>query len=205
MNPCWPSFKKPRIYTFIFLARRVRYWKFINPRRILNESHILDSGNLLIRARRNGVVRGLAAAFALGAEGVQIGTAFLPCAASGASEAYRSALSLFAANGTDLTDAFTGRLARGIRNRLMNEFRHVSSPSLPFPVQHALTQTVATLASAQGTLELMTIWAGQNASLCHSTDATEFITQLIAEAESVFSKYWEAVSPVRETRDDHKG
>src|SRR6266481_2532458 len=102
MNPCWPSFKKPRIYTFIFLARRVRYWKFINPRRILNESHILDSGNLLIRARRNGVVRGLAAAFALGAEGVQIGTAFLPCAASGASEAYRSALSLFAANGTDL-------------------------------------------------------------------------------------------------------
>jgi hypothetical protein len=56
MNPCWPSFKKPRIYTFIFLARRVRYWKFINPRRILNESHILDSGNVLIRARRNGVV-----------------------------------------------------------------------------------------------------------------------------------------------------
>ena len=56
MNPCWPSFKKPRIYTFIFLARRVRYWKFINPRRILNESHILGSGNVLIRARRNGVV-----------------------------------------------------------------------------------------------------------------------------------------------------
>jgi nitronate monooxygenase len=75
--------------------------------------------------------RGLAAAFALGAEGVQIGTAFLQCAASGASEACRSALSLFAANGTDLTDAFTGRLARGIRNRLMNEFRHVSSPPLP--------------------------------------------------------------------------
>src|SRR6266446_1310568 len=132
--------------------------------------------------------RGLAAAFALGAEGVQIGTAFLPCAGSGASKTYRTALSLFAANGTDLTDAFTGRLARGIRNRLMNEFRHVSSPPLPFPVQHALTQTVATPASAQGALELMTIWAGQNASLCHSTDATEFMTQLIAEAETVFSK-----------------
>jgi NAD(P)H-dependent flavin oxidoreductase YrpB (nitropropane dioxygenase family) len=54
---------------------------------------------------------------------------FLPCAGSGASETYRSALSSFAANGTDLTDAFTGRLARGIRNRLMNEFRHVSSRS----------------------------------------------------------------------------
>jgi K+-transporting ATPase KdpF subunit len=56
MNPCWPSFKKPRIYTFIFLARRVRYWKFINPRRILNESHILGAGNVLIGARRNAVV-----------------------------------------------------------------------------------------------------------------------------------------------------
>jgi NAD(P)-dependent dehydrogenase (short-subunit alcohol dehydrogenase family) len=74
--------------------------------------------------------------------GVQIGTAFPPCAGSGASEAYRSALSSFAANGTDLTDAFTGRLARGIRNRLMNEFRDAHSPPLPFPVQHALTQTV---------------------------------------------------------------
>ena len=91
--------------------------------------------------------------------------------------------------GTDLTDTFTGRLSRGIRNRLMNEFKDVSSPPLPFPVQHTLTQTVATSASARGTLELMTIWAGQNASLCHSTDATEFMTQLIAEAETVFSKY----------------
>ena len=84
----------------------------------------------------------------------------------------------------------------------MNEFRHVSSPPLPFPVQHALTQTFATPASARGTLELMTIWAGQNASLCHSTDATEFMTQLIAEAETVFSKYWGAVSVARETRDE---
>ncbi len=146
--------------------------------------------------------RGLAAAFALGAEGVQIGTAFVPCAGSGASEAYRSAFSSFAAKGTDLTDAFTGRLARGIKNRLMNEFRHVSSPPLPFPVQHALTQTVATPASAQGALELMTIWAGQNTSLCHSTDATEFMTRLTAEAETVFSKNWETVSPVRETTDE---
>jgi hypothetical protein len=85
----------------------------------------------------------------------------------------------------------------------MDESRHVSSPPLPFPVQHALTQTVATTASAQGALELMTIWAGQYASICRSTDATEFMTQLIAEAESVFSKYWEAVSAVRETRDEN--
>jgi hypothetical protein len=73
---------------------------------------------------------------------------------------------------------------------------------LPFPLQHALTQTVATPASAQGALGLMTIWAGQNGSLLHSIDATDFMTQPIAEAESVFSKYWEGVSAVRETRDE---
>jgi hypothetical protein len=48
----------------------------------------------------------------------------------------------------------------------------------------------------------MTIWAGQNGSLRHSIDATDFMTQPIAEAESVFSKYWEGVSAVRETRDE---
>jgi hypothetical protein len=73
----------------------------------------------------------------------------------------------------------------------MNEFREANSPPLPFPVQHALTQTVATPASAQGSLALMTIWAGQNTSLCHSTEAIEFMNELIAEAETVFSKYWE--------------
>jgi hypothetical protein len=48
----------------------------------------------------------------------------------------------------------------------------------------------------------MTIWAGQNGSLRHSIDATDFMTQPIAEAESVFSEYWEGVSAVRETRDE---
>jgi hypothetical protein len=69
-------------------------------------------------------------------------------------------------------------------------------------LQHTFIQTVAAPASAQGISEVMTIWAGQNATLCHCTDATEFMTQLIAEAETVFSKYWEAVSAVRETRDE---
>jgi|RhiMetdeSRZDD1v2_1073273.scaffolds.fasta_scaffold329537_2 nitronate monooxygenase len=133
--------------------------------------------------------RGLVAALALGAEAVQIGTAFLPCAGSGASKAYRAALLSEAAKRTDLTDAFTGRLARGIRNRLMNEFRQMSSPPLPFPLQHALTQTVAAPASAQETAELMTLWAGQSAGLCRCTEATEFMTQLIAEVDAFFSKY----------------
>ena len=73
---------------------------------------------------------------------------------------------------------------------------------LPFPVHHILTQTIVGPATKKGRIEWMTVSAGQNASLCHSTDATEFMTQLIAEAETVFSKCWDAVSVLRETRDE---
>ena len=132
--------------------------------------------------------RGIAAAFALGAEGVQIGTAFLPCAGSGATKTYAAALLSEAAKRTCLTDAFTGRLARGIRNRLMEELRDRNSSPLPFPLQHTVTQTLAGPAAQQGKTELMTLWAGQSASLCRCTDATELMTQLIAGTDAYFQR-----------------
>ena len=132
--------------------------------------------------------RGLIAALALGAEAVQIGTAFLSCAGSGASKAYRAALGSHSPGRTGLTDAFTGRLARGIRNRLMDELADMDDPPLPFPLQHALTQTVGSPASAQEQADLMTLWAGQSASLRQCTEATEFMTQLIEEVDACFSK-----------------
>jgi nitronate monooxygenase len=131
--------------------------------------------------------RGVVAAHALGAEAVQIGTAFVSCAGSGASAAYRSALSSPAAKNTGLTEAFTGRLARGVRSRLMDELSDVNDPALPFPLQHALIQTVAGPASVREIPELMTVWAGQSAGLCRCTDATEFMRRLIAESDSFFS------------------
>ena len=131
--------------------------------------------------------RGVVAAHALGAEAVQIGTAFVSCVGSGASAAYRSALSSPAAKRTGLTEAFTGRLARGIRNRLMDELANVNDPALPFPLQHALIQTVAGPASVREIPDLMTVWAGQSASLCGCTDATEFMRRLIAESDAFFS------------------
>ena len=132
--------------------------------------------------------RGLVAALALGAEAVQIGTAFLSCAGSGASRAYQAALGSPAANRTGLTDAFTGRVARGMRNRLMDELTNMSSHPLPFPLQHALVQTVASPASTRETMELMTLWAGQSASISHCTEATEFMTQLLADVSTCFSR-----------------
>jgi len=133
--------------------------------------------------------RGIAAALALGAEGVQIGTAFLPCAGSGASKPYAAALLSETAKRTGLTDAFTGRLARGLSNRLMDELKARRSPPLPFPLQHTVTQTFAGPAAKQGKTELMTLWAGQSASLCRCTDATELMTRLIAGTDAYFSRY----------------
>lgn len=133
--------------------------------------------------------RGVVAALALGAEAVQIGTAFLACAGSGASAKYRAVLRSLAAKRTDLTNAFTGRLARGIKNNLMDELKQESNLLLPFPLQHFLTQTIAGPASTKGRAELMTVWAGQSASLCHHTEAGKFMTSLIAEVDAFLSKY----------------
>jgi nitronate monooxygenase len=133
--------------------------------------------------------RGIAAAFALGAAGVQIGTAFLPCAGSGASKPHVAALLSEAPKPTALTDAYTGRLARGLRNRLMNELEARSSSPLPYPVQHAVTQTFARPAAEQGKTELTTLWAGQSASLSRCADATELMTRLIAGTDAYFSKH----------------
>ena len=131
--------------------------------------------------------RGIVAALALGAEAVQIGTAFVPCAGSGANKPYAAALLCEAAKRTGLTDAFTGRLARGLKNRLMDELEDRSSPPLSFPLQHTVTQTVAGPAAQQGKTDLMTLWAGQSASLCRCSDATELMSQLIAETDAYFS------------------
>jgi nitronate monooxygenase len=132
--------------------------------------------------------RGLVAALVLGAEGGQIGTAFLPCAGSGVSAPHREALLSKRAKRTDLTDDFTGRLARGIANRLMNELNEFDSPPLPFALQHAVIQTVAGPASRQGRADLMPLWAGQSVDLTHHTQASELMAELIESTDAFFGK-----------------
>ena len=75
--------------------------------------------------------RGIVAAFALGAEGVQIGTAFLACEESGASPQHREALLSGKAGQTALTRGFTGRLGRGIKNRLLETMNTPGVEVLP--------------------------------------------------------------------------
>ena len=79
--------------------------------------------------------RGVAAALALGADGVQIGTAFLACEESNAPPAHREALLGSRAAHTVLTRAFSGRLARGLRNTLADALENRSASFLPYPLQ----------------------------------------------------------------------
>jgi nitronate monooxygenase len=105
--------------------------------------------------------RGIVAAFALGASGVQMGTVFLTCEESGASPNHRKALLTREAGTTALTRGFTGRLARGIKNQLLDELNKKETEILPYPLQRALVRHLSIPAEKAGRRELLPLWAGQ--------------------------------------------
>jgi nitronate monooxygenase len=127
--------------------------------------------------------RGIAAALALGASAVQLGTAFLTCEESGIPEAYRAALLLAREDGTRLTRAFSGRLARGLVNRFMTEVEAGAGPEdiLPFPLQNALTRPLRRAAASQGRSEFLSLWAGQGVGLARRQSAKALLLRLAEE------------------------
>jgi nitronate monooxygenase len=129
--------------------------------------------------------RGIIAAFALGAEGVQIGTAFLATEDAGASVNHRNALLSPTAQRTSLTKGFTGRLARGVHNQLIEELNRPGVEILPYPLQRLLVKNLAVLAEKAGRTELLQLWAGQSASLTRRTDVKTLLQILISEVNVI--------------------
>jgi nitronate monooxygenase len=129
--------------------------------------------------------RGVIAALALGAEGVQMGTVFLACEESGASLLHRQALRGKKAGHTALTKGFTGRLARGIHNRLLQELNQEGTAVLPYPLQRSLVRNLAIPAEAAGRSDLLPLWAGQSANLSTCTDVSSFLTSLVEEISEI--------------------
>lgn len=129
--------------------------------------------------------RGVIAALALGAEAVQMGTVFLACEESGASGLHREALLARKAGHTALTKGFTGRLARGIHNRLMEELNRPSVEILPYPLQRTLVRNLAIPAEAAGRSDLLPMWAGQSAGLPACTDVSDFLNSLAGEVSEI--------------------
>lgn len=128
--------------------------------------------------------RGIVAALALGAQGVQIGTAFLACRDSGASQYHRQAL-LSGKVSTGLTKGFTGRLARGIQNQLMRELNQPGVELLPYPLQRALVKNLSVAAEKAGRTELLPLWAGESANLCRFEDATLLLESLVKDVSAI--------------------
>lgn len=123
--------------------------------------------------------RGVAAAFALGADGVQVGTAFLATRQSAANDAHRQAIRETPANGTVLTTAMSGRLARGIPNRAVRLIE-AGGTTAPFPAQNWLTGLFRAEASRRGLGELQSLWLGQAARLAVRSEADEVFAELAA-------------------------
>ncbi|MFI4955504.1 MAG: NAD(P)H-dependent flavin oxidoreductase [Gammaproteobacteria bacterium] len=132
--------------------------------------------------------RGLVAACALGAAGVQMGTAFLTCKESGAHPAYKDAILNSTEANIVLTTVFSGKPARGIENKFIQEMTPHAAELPGYPIQHVLTQPIRQEAAKQNRSEFMSLWAGQGTRLSRVLSAEDLIQQIVAEARKTFSE-----------------
>ncbi len=130
--------------------------------------------------------RGIVAARALGAAGVQLGTAFLACAESGIPAVYKNAIRAARDDATTVTRAFSGRPLRVVRNRFVDEMDERPTPE--YPVQNTLTRPLRAAAAARGDASLMGLLAGQGAHLARETSCAQLVHQLVEEFEAVVAR-----------------
>lgn len=123
--------------------------------------------------------KGIAAALALGAVGVQLGTAFLLAPESTITAVHRQALLAAQGRTTALTNLYSGRPARGLKNRLMRELGPISPLAPPFPTASAALAPLRAAAEQRGDEAFSPLWCGQNPSGCQAAPAAEIIGRLI--------------------------
>jgi nitronate monooxygenase len=124
--------------------------------------------------------KGVAAAMALGAAGVQIGTAYLLCPEATTSPLHRAALKSDVADHTALTNVFTGRPARSIVNRIVKELGPISSVVPAFPLATSAIAPLRAKAESQGSGDFSPLWSGQNAGGCKEISAADLTRELAA-------------------------
>ena len=123
---------------------------------------------------------GVAAALALGAAGVQVGTAYLLCPEATTSAVHRAALKSEAARHTALTNVFTGRPARGIVNRVIRELGPMTDAAPDFPLATTGITPIRAKAESKGSGDFSPLWSGQNPSGCREIPAAELTRSLAA-------------------------
>jgi nitronate monooxygenase len=132
-----------------------------------------------------GIANGAAVAAVLcaGASAAQLGSAFLLAAEAGTAPAHREALET--SERTVLTRVFTGRLARGVRNRFITE--HEGAAPIAYPELHYLTAPMRRTAREQGDADLINLWAGEAHELALKLPAAEIVARLDAEARAAIT------------------
>jgi nitronate monooxygenase len=132
--------------------------------------------------------KGVAAALTLGADAVQIGTAFLACEESNATAIHRQMLFSGAAKYTSLSRAFTGRLGRGLSSRIARDLVHQEKDFLPLPLQTQFMSHLRKAAIEQEKWDLILFWGGQIAPLLKHTKAGELMKSILEETTAYFDQ-----------------
>jgi nitronate monooxygenase len=125
--------------------------------------------------------RGVASMLALGAAGVQVGTAYLLCLEATTSGLHRTALKSAGAHHTAVTNVFSGRPARGIVNRILRELGPISPLVPSFPLATSALAPLRAAAESRGSSDFSPLWSGQNASGCREISAATLTRELAAE------------------------
>ena len=124
--------------------------------------------------------KGVAAAMALGAAGVQVGTAYLLCPEATTSAVHRAALKSEASRLTAVTNVFTGRPARGIVNRLIRDLGPVNDAVPAFPLATSALAPLRSRAEGRGMGDFSPMWVGQDATGCRAIPAATLTRELAA-------------------------
>ena len=131
----------------------------------------------------------VAAALMLGASGVQLGTAFLTTDEATVPAVYRDAISSATEEDTRMTRAFSGRPARGIRNRYLDAMVEVDDQLPDFPLMNTLTKPLRAASQKAGSGDMMSLWAGQALTLNRSMPAASLVETLVLETQAALDRH----------------
>lgn len=123
--------------------------------------------------------RDVVSALKAGAAAAQLGTAFLPCPESGASEIYKRAILTAKQDTTVVTRAFSGRPARGLKNSFITSLDGKQNLILEYPLQNALTRPMRTAAAKLGVPDYLSLWAGQGVARARAMPAGDLVAWLL--------------------------
>ncbi len=147
---------------------------------------IVDAVNIPVVAA-GGIMdsRGLVASIALGAEGIQMGTAFLTTEESGASQLYKDAISQSKETDSLVTHVFTGKPARGINNDFIRKMNEFDGDIPDYPIQNQLTTTLRKASAQAGDPQWTHLWSGQSPRLAQHVTAQKLMEDIIQEAQTL--------------------